>query len=273
MQKIGTEQIRQGIQGLNLSGKPVCVHSSLRSFGVIEGGPESILNIFLEEGCTVMVPSFSYMYQADPPGGNPYLQNAWADKPPAPVPADGMFGYDPAQNEISRDMGAIPAELLRREGRIRGKHPLCSFTATGPQADRIIRGQVPLDIFAPFREIAALSGEVLLMGVGLDTMTLIHYAEQLAGRRPFRRWAWSGDRQLTETEVGGCSSGFLDLEAATSGMARRIVVGSSHWTAYPVAPLLELTVATIKKSPDITRCSSSCSRCNDAIAGGPVLPV
>jgi aminoglycoside 3-N-acetyltransferase len=86
-------------------------------------------------------------------------------------------------------MGAIPAAVVTREGRARGVHPLNSFSALGPRADELIRDQTAIDVYAPFEHLREMGGSVVMMGVGLDSMTLLHYAEQLAGRALFIRWA------------------------------------------------------------------------------------
>ncbi|RIK36138.1 MAG: hypothetical protein DCC57_22735, partial [Chloroflexi bacterium] len=55
---------------------------------------------------------------------------------------------------------------------------------------------------------AEAGGFVLLMGVALETMTLLHLAEQVAGRVPFRRWANDRQGRPQQVEAGGCSDGF-----------------------------------------------------------------
>jgi aminoglycoside N3'-acetyltransferase len=90
-------------------------------------------------------------------------------------------------------MGAIPAALLQRPGRQRGRDPMGSFAAVGPFAEQLIQHQTASDPFAHFRELVALGGSVVLMGVGLDRLTLLHQAEQLAGRNLFMRWANRSD--------------------------------------------------------------------------------
>ena len=74
-------------------------------------------------------------------------------------------------------MGTVPASVLAQPGRVRGPHPLCSFTALGAQAQDLIGGQTLTDVFAPLRALADAGGWVLLMGVSLHSMTLIHAAE------------------------------------------------------------------------------------------------
>jgi len=56
---VGREEIQAGIRELGLSGRPVCVHSSLRSFGIVTGGAETVVQAFVEEGCTLLVPTFA----------------------------------------------------------------------------------------------------------------------------------------------------------------------------------------------------------------------
>ncbi|MFA9456622.1 helix-turn-helix domain-containing protein [Halalkalibacter sp. AB-rgal2] len=48
------------LRKVGLSNKPICLHSSLRSFGWVEGRAETIIKGFLDLGCTMLVPEFSY---------------------------------------------------------------------------------------------------------------------------------------------------------------------------------------------------------------------
>src|SRR6185436_9335886 len=82
--------------------------------------------------------------------------------------------------EIDRDMGAIPAAILSWPGRVRGLHPLDSLTALGPRAEELASRQTPTDVYAPLEALARAGGYVVLMGVGLERMTLLHLAEKRA---------------------------------------------------------------------------------------------
>ena len=55
-------------------------------------------------------------------------------------------------------------------------------------------------------------GYVILMGVGLESMTALHLAEEMAGRRLFQRWANGPDGEAMRVSVGGCSRGFGALD-------------------------------------------------------------
>jgi aminoglycoside 3-N-acetyltransferase len=156
-------------------------------------------------------------------------------------------------------------------GRVRGNHPLCSFSAVGPLAQRLIAGQTPLNINAPLAALAEVGGSVVLMGVGLEKMTLLHLAEERAGRNPFRRWANGPDGQVIEVTTGGCSDGFGKLEPLLAPLMQEAHVGQSHWRIFPAEPTLTVATAVIRQNPLITHCGRSGCRCDDAVLGGPIL--
>ena len=112
----------------------------------------------------------------------------------------------------------------------------------------------------------------VLMGVGLETMTLLHLAEEQAGRRLFRRWANDPRGEAMPVEVGGCSEGFRKLEAILSPHGRSGQVGQSTWRIYPARATLEVAAQAIRDDPTLTHCGDpDCERCRDAMLGGPVL--
>jgi aminoglycoside 3-N-acetyltransferase len=180
--------------------------------------------------------------------------------------------YVPDSMEIDEDMGVIPATVVKMPERVRGAHPLCSFAAVGPLADELISGQAPLNVFAPLKSLAEADGLVILMGVGLESMTLIHLAEQLAGRNLFRRWANAPDYEPIEVETGGCSDGFGNLMSVLTPIMREAYVGESTWFCFPAEEALAISAAAIHQEPGFTRCDrSDWHHCDDAILGGPIL--
>jgi aminoglycoside 3-N-acetyltransferase len=264
--------IREAARSLALSGRPVCVHASLRSFGWVAGGARTVVDALLAEGCTVLVPAFASVFRAPPPAGWWLAQNAWTPGDGASAGAAGGSAYTPDTLEIDRDLGAIPAAVVATPGRRRGAHPSDSFAAVGPLADALIREQRPLDNYAPLRALAARDGAVVLMGVGLRKMTLLHLAEQQAGRRAFRRWARGGDGRPVEVAVGSCSKGFPRLEAVLGPLGREAAAGRSRWRAFPAAATLAAATRAVRADPAVTHCGrADCERCNDAVRGGPLL--
>jgi aminoglycoside 3-N-acetyltransferase len=264
------DDVRAGIRELGLAGLPLCVHSSLRSFGRVEGGADTVVDAILDEGCTLLVPTFSYwLYLVVPPEGMRPARNGWDYGEPHESPGAGRI-FDPESNTVSQTMGAIPAAVLARPVRVRGRSPICSFAAVGPLAERLVSPQRALDVYPPLRLLAASDGWVVLMGVGLERMTLIHLAEERAGRTLFRRWANGPDGRPMEVEVGGCSEGFGALEPVLAPLARETTVGESRWRAFPAKAAIDAAAAAIRERPELTACPRpGCLRCADAIAGGP----
>src|SRR5690606_34212038 len=119
-------------------------------------------------------------------------------------------------NEIAQGIRVITMTLLHMKERNRGDHPLNSFTAISPLAEELISEQHPANVYGPLKKLAELNGIVILMGVGLERLTLLHLPEELAGRNLFRRWARASDGSTILVEVGGCSEGFHKLEEFTS---------------------------------------------------------
>lgn len=112
----------------------------------------------------------------------------------------------------------------------------------------------------------------MLIGVGLRSLTLLHYAEQLAGRTPFRRWSLGSADEPETVPVGGCSNGFDALEPTLAPWRRDARVGPSPWACYGAAETVAAAVAAIRARPEVTRCDDAgCMRCRDGIAGGPIL--
>jgi aminoglycoside N3'-acetyltransferase len=268
---VTSKEIRNSIRALGLAGKPVFLHSSLSSFGEVVGGAEAVVGAFLDEGCTLLVPSFSSGFEIAPPPHLQFERNGWTYGDAGNTVAAGDERiYSPVSNEIDKYMGAIPAAVLACAGRVRGNHPHDSFAGIGPLAAKIIESQGPLDVYAPFRALIRVDGFVLLAGVGLTRMTLLHMAEKEAGRNLFRRWARNGDGNPMAVEVGGCSEGFGNLSSYLEPVVETTVLGQSKWLLFPARGALDIAADVIRTRPDITHCGDpACERCNDALAGGP----
>jgi aminoglycoside N3'-acetyltransferase len=266
-------EIFAATQALGLAGQPLCVHASLRSFGWVEGGAQAVVDGLLDAGCTVLVPAFSDEFGVPPLPTMHRQQNgsdeAWVMS--KAWPGVGKI-YTPESNAIEiAEMGAIPAAVLQMPGRSRGDHPLCSFAAVGPHAQALIAPQRPLAVNAPLAALAAMNGSIVLMGVGLESMTLLHLAEQQAGRNLFRRWANNRQGETMEVETGGCSDGFGQLEPILAPLMTKKQVGHSQWRVFPAKATLAAATEAIRREPGITHCGRSPCRCDDAVLGGPLL--
>jgi aminoglycoside N3'-acetyltransferase len=253
--QVTLDDIYAAVTQMDLAEHPLCVHASLRSFGHVQDGAQTVIEGLLRQGCTVMVPTHSYgTYHIPPP------ESEGID-PPAPV-------YTPDSNAVdAQSMGAIPVYVLHKPGRVRGNHPLDSFTAVGPLASQLVEGQSPEDVYAPVRALGQFGGYIVMMGVGLNRLTALHHAERLAGRPLFRLWAKSADGQPVLARLGGCSEGFVNFDPILAPIERQVRVGQSLWRIFPVEPMLALAVDAIRANPMITHCSNAdCDECNANVA-------
>jgi aminoglycoside N3'-acetyltransferase len=273
MPSIVTKQdFHVALRTLGLAGVPVCIHAAFRSFGTVAGSIASLIAAFLEAHCTLLVPTFSWTFAISPPPEQRFPRNGWQYAAyPGPTAGVGRI-YTPQTTDIDRDMGALAAAVVAHPNHVRGAHPLCSFSALGHHAADLIAAQRPDDVYAPLTTLARRNGFVLLIGVGLDKLTLLHLAEKEAGRRLFRRWANNRDGHPIAVEVGGCSAGFPQLAGELHTLIQTITVGHSTWQLLPARATLERAIAAMRAHPTITHCGDpTCARCADAIAGGPVL--
>jgi aminoglycoside 3-N-acetyltransferase len=265
------DDLSDAIDELGLGERVVCVHSSLRSFGGLEGGVDAFIDAVLDAGCTLLVPTHSWGFASNHAPGLRPARNGWDYSINVAPPAfDGVFSVE--SNAIDRNMGAIPRAVLARPERQRGNHPVASFAAIGPRAREIVACQSGEAVHAPLRALAEHDGAIVLVGVGLTRMTLLHWAEQVAGRAQFRRWALDADGRTLMVESGGCSEGFEQLAPVLAPIETRRRVGPSEWRAFDAARVVERAAAAIRADAEITHCGHrSCSRCEDAALGGPIV--
>lgn len=268
---VGRAEIAAVLSDLGLSDGVLCVHSSLRSFGTVAGGPDAIIDGVLDVGATLLVPTSSSRFcKAPKPSGLPPIP--YNSENDGSIPAQGHVppaGYRTSATFVEPDMGAVPAALLRRPERRRGDHPLNSFSAIGPAAGRLIEPTTPTDVFAPLTGLVGLGGSVVCMGVGLDTVTLLHLAELNAGLRLLTRWGMYADGSVRSARHGGCSSGFGRLAPVVAPALRQATVGASSWLILDAATLLDVATAAFAADPDAGHCADrDCIRCNDQTAYG-----
>ena len=186
---VTSETVSDAVSRMGLAGHAVMVHSSLNSFGWVESGAQTVIDGILGQECTIMVPTFSRAYELLPRQDERIPRNGKEYEGGLELPPGSDPIYAPDSNVVNPSMGTIPATLLAMSGRVRSVHARQSFTAVGPLAEELAADQTVEDVFAPIRNLGRMQGFVVLMGVGLTKMTALHFAEEMAGRRPFRRWA------------------------------------------------------------------------------------
>lgn len=265
--------IVKGIKGLNLNSDVVCLHSSLKSFGFVEGGAATIIDAFLEQGYTILTPAFTYDYAILPPKEDRPSRNGcdYDDYREGSSDQEKIFTVE--SKAISKEsLGALPYEVLQRPERKRGYNPINSFSSIGPQAESLISEQTSQDVYSPLEKLYHMDGYIIMMGVGLTSMTAIHYAEQRSGRNLFIRWANDLDGRPIRVSIGSCSRGYDIFDPILERIEKRIRVGKSVWRVFPMRETIDICTKAIKENQMITHCNyENCERCRDGVQGGPIL--
>ncbi|WP_353500423.1 AAC(3) family N-acetyltransferase [Vibrio chaetopteri] len=260
------EDIVDQLGRLNIANKVVCFHSSFKSFGDVQGGPQTIIDAFLESGCTLVCPTFFYSAQTYPARIN-YLNNGIDYES---VPEMCSVNYMGATSQIEPSMGVIAKMLLGIEYTTRTKHPTNSFAIAGKDKALLLANQSPFNVYSAYKAIYSenLPALVILAGVDFESCTPIHYAEELAGKSLFRRWAVQNG-QVVEVEEGSCSDGFESLRPYVNKIESEIKIGDSLVRVYNFHCLVDTIAEAIVRDPSITHCGiENCHRCNDMVRGG-----
>ncbi len=260
-------ELKRGFDTLRLGGRPVIAHASLKAFGPVRGGANSLIGALLASTGGIIVPAFTYRTMVTPRVGPPNNgiiygsgedHNRMAEIFSPAMPADKM-------------MGVLPETLLRHPQACRTRHPILSFG--GIQADAILVIQTLFEPFAPIGELARRDGWALLLGVDHTVNTSIHYAEKLAGRRRFVRWALTRGGVRECPNWPGCSDGFEAVAPALEGVTRKAQIGGALVQAVPLQALFEAVIAAIKKDPLALLCQrEECERCEAVRVGAGLRP-
>ena len=183
---IGRTQLAADLAGLGVRpGGTVMVHARMSALGYVIGGAETVVWALLD---------------AVGPAGTIMVYAGWGDSPPddlEDLPAavrDLVLAehptFDPAIAHVDRSHGRVAEAIRVWPGAVRSYHPEAGVAAIGANA-AMITANHPLDnpygVGSPFAHLVELDGQVLMLGTGLDAVTLIHHAEAIAAAGPRRR--------------------------------------------------------------------------------------
>ncbi len=163
-------------------GMTLLVHSSLSSIGWVVGGAPTVVRALLSvlgENGTLVMPAAT-PHGADPATWrSPRLPGAWLADVREHLPV-----FDARTTPTT--MGAICESFRTWPNTLRSDHPVESICARGVAASTIV-GEHPLEfsegLGGPFEKLYNLNCQVLLLGVGFNRCTALHFAESLVDRR------------------------------------------------------------------------------------------
>ncbi len=255
------QEITADLRGLGVgSGDLLAVHSSLKSLGWVEGGPEEVIEAFLDVlGPTgnLVMPVFSFTFSS----------------------LDATALYDPDRS--SSKVGAI-TETFRKDPRtVTSLHPTHSVGVIGPLAEELTFGHLgssPLGRGSPFDRLRERDGTILMIGCDLTSCSILHVYEVLADL-PYIDVAFRRDKDhelagigrngkkmigLELYEIPGCSGGFTKAEPVIEeqGVLRRGRIGDADCFHFSSLVAGEVLVSELQKTPDLLLCDNpECQIC------------
>jgi aminoglycoside 3-N-acetyltransferase len=260
-------ELKAGCQSLGLRhGSVVMAHCRLSSFGYVVGGLETMVRALLEslgpEG-TVMALA-GWPYDPSPLTSWPEpVQSAYRNDPPI---------FDPAVSESEREFGRLAERIRTWPGAHRSNHPEASFAAVGRLASWLMADQPwdhPYGPGSALAKLVAAKGDIIMLGAPLETLTVLHHAEELAEvsdkklvtyEAPVRVgndvvWREVNDIDTTagafpyDRVVPGDKDAFevIATEALSSGIGRRHQIGEAEVHLFPAPELVAFAVAWMEQ--------------------------
>ncbi len=237
---ITSEDIRYGLEGLGFGpGDRIMVHSSLSSFGWVEGGAEAVIKALIDlvgfEG-TILMPSFNH--------GAPF----------------GEFGhgvYDPLETPCTN--GRIPDMFWRMVGVYRSLNPTHPFAAWGSDAERYTKDHhltLTMGEDSPLGLLARGGGYQINLGTTHHTTTAKHLAETI-NRSPclgyrteefpvrlrdsrivqHRTWGWR-ERSCPLTDSGK----YIEVNMEHLNLQKKVYIGKSLVTYFRLRDLVKVVL-------------------------------
>ena len=154
-----TDRIANDLKALGIqSGDIILVHSSLKSLGYINGGPETVIQGLLRaigNDGTLLMPALSYMQ-------NPHHIHSTRETP--------------------SNVGTIPEYFRKRAGTLRSIHPTHSVCGIGKAVSELFKyhhlDDTPCGTNSPFNRMIDFGAKILMLGCSLRPNTTMHALEE-----------------------------------------------------------------------------------------------
>jgi len=202
--------IKAGLIDLGLTvGDTVLVHSSLKSFGQVDGGAEAVIDALLEvvgeRGCIVV----------------PTLTLGASESP---------LIFDVINSPSTS--GLVTNVFRQRHEAFRSLHPTSSAAAIGWAADELTRyhTDTPCDLPSPYGQVYLRGGYCLFLGVTWSCNTMFHVAEEIA-MLPYLRFATFNDGIVIDHSGNRRIVTFRRYNCGQSGVRRNLLAMGPYYEA------------------------------------------
>ena len=250
--------LQHGLAELGLDGHSrLIVHAAPQATRPIAGGSESLLGALLATSETLLMPTFTPSTAIVPPFGPQDNALEYGEDDAANLYADIFtpdLPADPALGELAESFRLYPESA-------RSSHPLLSFCAD--EASECLERQALDEPLGSIAWMAEYDADVLLIGLDQRSNVSLHWAERLAGRKTFVRWALTPGGVVTCSNMPGCAEGFNAIEQRLDGVLRQVAIGPLALQAVALRDLVNLAVAWIREDPRALLCERpACPYCS-----------
>lgn len=238
------------------SGDAIMVHASMKAMGWIAGGPQAVVEALMEtvtsEG-TIVMPAQSAENSEPSYWMMPPVPKDWHQ----PI-RDQWPAFHPQLTPL-RGMGKIADCFHRHPDTIRSMHPAHSFMAWGKHAEDWMSEHPLEDSFgegSPLGKMIRADVKILLIGVGFDSCTALHYAEYAQENRKTspqgaaimiegeRVWRTYECVDMDSDRFPDIADEYRDKDKISKGK-----LGQSEIMIVDMRPLVEFGIRWLKKHP------------------------
>lgn len=246
MVSVSLGEISDSLRDLGISeGDALLVHSSLSSFGHVQGGADTVIMALEEsvgESGALLMPSF--------PSGSEYEL----------VRKDMVFDVCKTPSE----MGAITEYFRKMERVKRSLHPTHSLAGWGSKSKQILEGHekciVSCGPASPFEKFCCQRGKILLIGVDHRVNTTLHYIENVNGAPTLSSFLFHpividyDDKKITVPtypHLPGLPRAYQEVEPILkeNGIQRQIKIGASILRIVEALDMARLIGGIIREDP------------------------
>jgi aminoglycoside 3-N-acetyltransferase len=256
--ELSTELKAIGVQ----AGQVLMLHASLSSLGYVIGGSDSVVpalqDVLGADGTLIAFASWDHAPPDDDSGWSEAVRDAYLRDPPA---------FDVLVSASARYVGRLPERIRTWPGAVRSDHPEASFVALGGRAKWLTADQPlnhPYGAGSPLAKVVDAQGSILMLGAPLETITMLHHAEELSHVPNKRSVHYSAPvrtptgiewREVHDIDsstgafpygpVVGARDSFevIAEEALAAGIGRRRPIGTSRSVLFPASELVTFAVA------------------------------
>ena len=247
-------------------GDTVIFHSSMKSIGWIVGGSVTVIAALMEaisdEG-TLVMPTQSSDNGEPSNWRYPAVPEDWWQ-----IIRDELPPYNP-ETTPSRRVGIIPETFRKYPNVFRSAHPQASFGAWGKNAELIVETHPYDDPFgenSPLAKLYELNAKILLVGIGLESITALHYAEYKADlpNRPVKNigaallenekrvWKTWEEREFNDSDFHKIAADFEQQEGLSP-----VYIGQAESHIFKMGELVDYGVDWLRKNRHYEKDGSS----------------